>query len=35
MEKTMFLDKEIRPDMIGAFCSKNGISLLFVNIFKP
>lgn len=35
MEKAMFLDREIRPDMLGAFCSSNGISHIFVNIFKP
>lgn len=35
IEKAIFLDKEIRSDMIGVFCSSNGINYLFLSIMKP
>lgn len=35
IEKAIFLDKEIRSDMVGVFCSNNGINYLFVSILKP
>lgn len=35
LEKAMFIDKKITIDVSSAFSSNNGISYIFVSIFKP
>ena len=35
MERAMFLDNEIRQDVVNAFCSSNGINQLLTYIMKP